>query len=318
MALDTTSYLLGKKAGGGGAGITYQVVEELPTVGEEGVIYLVPKSTSLEDNIYNEYMYLSGEWELIGDTQADISGKQDTMQYSTMPTPNESTIGKVVQYIGTTNNNYTNGYFYLGVTDGEDPATYSWENLNVQAGEEPRYITDGNGNKIFTAMWNTDNTYKQNVLYPIFKQIFEDRVNSKYDILILYDFTGARNPVENQYDYQKNTNFFVVSEFSNSSSGYGNMKLTSAIPRIQKAGEVQGKKILQSGLSTIMINFNSQNNVMSATFTQVAKTDILSVLETNTDYQTPYTPLYPGSPATKKYVDDSIASAITTALQGSY
>ena len=34
----------------------------------------------------------------------------------------------------------------------------------------------------------------------------------------------------------------------------------------------------------------------------------LRVLATNTDYATPYTPLYNGSPATKKYVDDNISS----------
>lgn len=34
----------------------------------------------------------------------------------------------------------------------------------------------------------------------------------------------------------------------------------------------------------------------------------LKVLATDTDYATPYTPLYNGSPATKKYVDDNISS----------
>ena len=34
---------------------------------------------------------------------------------------------------------------------------------------------------------------------------------------------------------------------------------------------------------------------------------ITNVLSTNTDYSNPYTPLYNGSPATKKYVDDSIS-----------
>ena len=32
-------------------------------------------------------------------------------------------------------------------------------------------------------------------------------------------------------------------------------------------------------------------------------------LDTSTNYTTPYTPLYDGSPATKKYVDDAIAWA---------
>lgn len=36
------------------------------------------------------------------------------------------------------------------------------------------------------------------------------------------------------------------------------------------------------------------------------------------DYTTPYIPKYAGSPATKKYVDDAIAAAITSALEGEY
>ena len=62
----------------------------------------------------------------------DLSSKQDTMQYSTMPTASAETVGKMVQYTGTTDATYTNGYFYIGTSDGEDPATYSWENINIQ------------------------------------------------------------------------------------------------------------------------------------------------------------------------------------------
>lgn len=43
-----------------------------------------------------------------------------------------------------------------------------------------------------------------------------------------------------------------------------------------------------------------------------------SYLSVNQNYPTPYVPQYPGSPATKKYVDDSIASAITDAMGGEY
>lgn len=41
-------------------------------------------------------------------------------------------------------------------------------------------------------------------------------------------------------------------------------------------------------------------------------------LETNQNYETVYTPLYDGSPATKKYVDDEISTNITQVLGGSY
>ena len=64
----------------------------------------------------------------------DVSDKQDIIQYSTMPTADSTTVGKIVQYTGTTTQDYTNGYFYIGTTDGESVPTYSWENIEVQAG----------------------------------------------------------------------------------------------------------------------------------------------------------------------------------------
>lgn len=196
MDFDIVSYLLGKKRGGGSIGVKYEVVEELPTIGEDGFIYLVPKTTSLEDNVYNEYMYINDNWELIGDTEADltdyvkntdyastqdagvikatenygvsmqssgqmyatnssyqtyqnasqgyfvgkgtlenvIAGKGLQTQYNTMPTASLDNLGQIVQYTGTTDSTYTNGYFYECVSDGGDPETYSWENINVQAG----------------------------------------------------------------------------------------------------------------------------------------------------------------------------------------
>ena len=41
-------------------------------------------------------------------------------------------------------------------------------------------------------------------------------------------------------------------------------------------------------------------------------------LAVDQDYENPYMPKYDGSPATKKYVDDSISSAITAAIEGAY
>lgn len=48
------------------------------------------------------------------------------IQLTQMPTPDAEQAGKIVQYVGTTDQNYTNGYFYKCVSDGQDPATYSW------------------------------------------------------------------------------------------------------------------------------------------------------------------------------------------------
>lgn len=58
------------------------------------------------------------------------------IQYTTMPTASVDNLGSVVQFIGTTSANYTNGYFYKCVSDGQDPATYSWEEVEVQTTPE--------------------------------------------------------------------------------------------------------------------------------------------------------------------------------------
>ena len=133
--MDMMSYLMGRNSGGGGKGAKIEVVTELPETGEANVIYLVPKETEDENNVFDEYLYINDEWELIGSTAIDISGKQDTMQFSTMPTASADYLGKIVQYTGATNANYTNGYFYVCVSETEnDVTTYSWSNIEVQEG----------------------------------------------------------------------------------------------------------------------------------------------------------------------------------------
>lgn len=56
----------------------------------------------------------------------------EAIQVSTMPTAGVDELGNVYQFIGTTNANYTHGYFYECVSDGGNPATYSWVQMNVQ------------------------------------------------------------------------------------------------------------------------------------------------------------------------------------------
>ena len=52
--MDIPSYLIGAIKGAGSAGVKYVVVQTLPSTGEEGTIYLVPKSTSKTNNVYDE------------------------------------------------------------------------------------------------------------------------------------------------------------------------------------------------------------------------------------------------------------------------
>ena len=60
-------------------------------------------------------------------------------KYTTMPNAGSYCLDKIVQYIGTTDANYTNGYFYKCVSDGQATPTYSWVEYQVQS-PAPMYI----------------------------------------------------------------------------------------------------------------------------------------------------------------------------------
>lgn len=64
-------------------GIRVLVVAELPEEGEPLTIYFVPAEDASQENIYNEYMWVEDEWELIGSTEIDLS---DYMTLSTNQT----------------------------------------------------------------------------------------------------------------------------------------------------------------------------------------------------------------------------------------
>lgn len=111
----------------------------------------------------------------VAPTQTDKSGyvlgtdgfvagwvKPEIVQRSAMPQASEDELGKIYQYVGTTDANYTNGYFYKCVSDGQNPATYGWENVEVQEADALPSQT-GNAGKVLTtngtvASWETPTT----------------------------------------------------------------------------------------------------------------------------------------------------------------
>lgn len=56
-------------------GIKYIVVQTLPVSGEAGTIYLVPSIDPEQQNVYDEYIYITQEskWEMVGSTKVDFS-----------------------------------------------------------------------------------------------------------------------------------------------------------------------------------------------------------------------------------------------------
>lgn len=52
----------------------FEVVERLPEIGENNIIYLVPKTIAKENDIYEEYIYVNEFYEFIGSTAVDLTG----------------------------------------------------------------------------------------------------------------------------------------------------------------------------------------------------------------------------------------------------
>ncbi len=141
----------------------FEVVSTLPVSDiETNVIYLVPKSDPDTGDVKDEYINLDGTtagWEKIGSTDVDLTGyvttsdlntalasyvtstdltallagKQDNIQFASMPTASADLLGKVCQYVGATGNGFTHNYFYECVSDGQATPTYSWVQTNVQS-----------------------------------------------------------------------------------------------------------------------------------------------------------------------------------------
>lgn len=55
------------------AGFKVSVVVQLPTKGNNNIIYFVPAKDTTQGNVYDEYLYVDNKWELIGSTKIDLS-----------------------------------------------------------------------------------------------------------------------------------------------------------------------------------------------------------------------------------------------------
>ncbi len=76
------------------AGVTqfdYKIVASLPTAGVKGTIYLVANGGT-DNNIYDEYIYITNSWEKFGTTEVDLSGYIKTSDLSAITNEEIDTI----------------------------------------------------------------------------------------------------------------------------------------------------------------------------------------------------------------------------------
>lgn len=55
------------------ANLKREIVESLPSTGEDNIIYMVKRAETEGQNVYDEYMYINNAWEKIGSTDVDLS-----------------------------------------------------------------------------------------------------------------------------------------------------------------------------------------------------------------------------------------------------
>lgn len=242
--MDMMSYLMGKNSGGGGKGAKIEVVTELPEIGEANVIYLVPKQDEDENNVFDEYIWINDDWELIGTTDIDLSN-----------------------------------YYTKSEVDGKLPPIYVLNTTNR--------LSDGNGTQ------NLENDAKIR-----YSEIITDAYAKGYkNIAILLCSTNSGKA----YMFYSN---FIIS--------------TSAVPSFYADCSFKDKSDMNMIVRRNLSGFGNWNDgvfTLSGNLTyDVEKKNLLY-----SNNSTAYTPT-PNSynPATTKYVDDSIAAAITTTLGGSY
>ena len=97
----TYEYVNLKGDTGAAGAIKMLIVNALPTTGEEGTLYFVPKTTSQTQDIYDEYMWVNNSWELLGEKQitVDLSNYYTKQEVNALIPTNVSAFSNDVGYL---------------------------------------------------------------------------------------------------------------------------------------------------------------------------------------------------------------------------
>ena len=247
----------------------------------------------------------------INNTSILGSGNIDTeiIQYATMPTANADNLGKIVQFTGTTDSTYTNGYFYKCVSDGQATPTYSWENVLVQAGGSslPKMVVINRSN------------YNTSAIISAVDVEYQKYLNGEEPCIYCYD---EQNATTQAFGTQKlrvwstsTTTFNLKSDFIITDK-VDNFTTVDNTQLVQKTtGKLYVNCTVTSGHITAISIPSYENMGMitssgsSYTLMTWSSTGARFLAKNNTNS---YTPTGDYNPATKKYVDDTQRKVITS------
>lgn len=278
--------------GSGGSSTGWQVVDVLPTENISATtIYLLPKEGATKPNIYEEWIWVNDDWENIGTTEIDLSGYATTTM-----------IGDLNNLLTTDKDNLVDAINEIVGTAGGTSANIG--NLNNLITEDKSSIVNainevasnsGNNLPIYDLEVKLDTSLAEPSLDSEDRLKCENIINDAYA-------KGYKNCAILLRSSTKNSSYLKAISLT-----FSTMDTSSQLTQYQFGG------MYNTDDSSIHTNlyFNIygtwSNNVFTCTNSFVRYQNSKKYLPTNNT--TSYTPTSDYNPATKKYVDDTVAAA---------
>ena len=272
--------------GSGGSSTGWQVVDKLPTENISATtIYLVHKEGSKKPNIYEEWIWVNEDWENIGTTEIDLSGYATTTMIGDLNTLKTVDKDSIVDAV----NELVDKQLVAG-----DGITIDGNIINANGG-------DNNDVSIYTWIYNNFPNYNSYSIKDGHGTFFQDIINDAYTkgkkgiIVIKTSKNGSGLNIDNQYaltatncnlQLQPTVIAFIGAPVSMDTNIYQRMNFQWA--RVRAGGT------WDNGVFTL--NYLYWDGVKNVSFLP-------------TDNGWSYTPTRDYNPATKKYVDDTVAAA---------
>lgn len=256
--------------------VKMQVVDTLPQIGDTDTIYLLKKDTPDEQNLYDEYVYTEASgWEHIGDTSVDLT------DYYTKEETNKK-------------------------LNTKQDTLIAGDNITI----EDNVISASNSkNAIYSIEFNNVSLPQRNTIYA------NDFGNYEQTLL---DFIS--NTLNNSYLKNQTPIIFMNFNCSNFISDIPYLILNKADSRTILSA-ASGLFYMLSDVKfvnnkcyyyRVEIRYTYENNIFTCTMIKFTKKqrDMLDIYNAlSKENTTSFTPTSDYNPATKKYVDDSIAAA---------
>ena len=162
------------------------------TNSEAGTVYFALNTDGNNTN-WTNYKLLDSDGTIPADRLVHAINK-----YSTMPTAASTNEGWIVQFTGTTDSTYTHGHLYECVSDGGNPATYSWTEVQL-----------GGGGSSYTAGTGIDIT---SGVISVTSPTLQNNINSSSQLILLSSKTtvGSQSILIGAYSYNVNGNNTVA------------------------------------------------------------------------------------------------------------